>query len=1105
MQAIWQTLERQHRQWRRARNLRLRLGEPKRSAHPSLKTGALDESDRGTARGSDRATARGSARGNRRASEASSATRWIGIAGVIAALGGAVLIAGHARQLSATAAPAITGAALPVDALRMALPGVAFEVPGEAGITLAASEHGALLIAAGLHAAPPVKIDLCRQLVEPGGTRLAPLRVGYQFDAVARLLAGTGNTPLTLRSIALAGPAERDMPRLDIDGDLRQPLRVRWNGLEADIRYLSDSAGGRIEQGASGVGSLDRQAWLVWRHDAALHLQRRPSAACPQAGELLIQHYQRDPDRAADKALVMAFSVQGAALSSWLAAGRYQVPVTPPAGLEDQALFEALLARGLLRLSDDGLIEVAPRDLAAWQGAANDARAADLTGWDKLVMDDGARQLLRRFYRMADGDYVREQIRVFNTERLLLAWRARPAEISGQWQASLADAPVAIGAGLPASATRLLAAVPQGWSPWRRITDWPQANGPVRLSMTLPHAANGGETISLMVAGRVNQVRGARLSAAPEAICDGRICPSRASVQLLALALTPGAREVSLDLAPISMSTLAVAADQRYRHVQLAGGKLAWQPLETRQPTSRVATAPVDVTLADRNGTPLWSEGAPTASASKAGLATMLGVRADHINSVAGILARLPSSQGSSHSARLTLDLPLQLASAGALDCIGMRRGHWDGARCSGGHEAPSGRQAGLVIIDTENGDILAAAGAGAGTIDAANWDEVRDFDRADPARSPLRLAAFQHDGGAHRSPGSTFKVISALGLELAAKDNPQIDAILAGVSLPALNRVARDKGFAFRTDSASYPADTSRAHITNYRDQFLDRRAQDGRLGLAQALTYSLNTWFAWSSELSDRSLFGRSDGGAPDLQPLDPAALDDVRPIVAMAHRLGFEQALKLDGGLLPADFAWSTWDALQTTAAHIDPIHTRHELRQMAIGLRMQTTPLQMALAAGAIGQGRVVAPRLLLALDEHQAQPGPAPALGVRLDRIRAGMKGVIDTGTAAGAFRGARFDAIRAGLFGKTGTSPTGADGRLATVWFTAYLQAGSLPGQTHRLAIATFVSHSEATGGEHAAPIVAAVLASQFVPGPALQAPLQLALHTAPNPEQKGK
>jgi cell division protein FtsI/penicillin-binding protein 2 len=394
------------------------------------------------------------------------------------------------------------------------------------------------------------------------------------------------------------------------------------------------------------------------------------------------------------------------------------------------------------------------------------------------------------------------------------------------------------------------------------------------------------------------------------------------------------------------------------------------------------------------------------------------------------------------------------------------------------------------VVLDTETGAVLAAAGAGAAPVDAANWNEVRNFDRVDPARSPLRLPALQHDGGAHRSPGSTFKVISALGLELAARRDPQLDALVDGLPLQAINRIARERGFAFQTGASAYPFATRLAHITNYRDQGLDRRAQDGRLGLAQALTYSLNTWFAWTGELSDRSLFGRADGGIPGLQPLEAGAFDGVRPIVEMAQRLGFEQALRLDGGLLPANYPWTTWDALQASPAHIDPVHTRHELRQMAIGLRMQVTPLQMALVAGAVGQGRVIAPRLLRTLDGRAAAAAPGPPLGVRLDRIRAGMKGVVDSGTAAGAFRGREFDALRRGLYGKTGTAPTGAQGEhagQATVWFTGWLEPDSIPGQTHRLAFAAFVSHSEGSGGEHAAPIAAAVLRAMLARNAAQQ------------------
>ena len=718
-----------------------------------------------------------------------------------------------------------------------------------------------------------------------------------------------------------------------------------------------------------------------------------------------------------------------------------------------------------MRLGADGLAELAPPDLAAW-------RAAGKTPWDGVVLDGDTLRLLERLYRRADGDFVREQVRIFNAERRLLAWRVAVGT-AGTWRAEAlldgATAPLPLADDMPPAGARLFARLPQGWAPWQRIGAWPDAGAAARLHVRLAAPLRDGTTIKLMVAGRVQHVSGAQLVRAPQPACDGRACRAADEVQILELLPDRTAPEIVLDAAPLSTDALATPGDARYRHLVVRDGRLAWQALGPS--TTRPAAPLADVVLADRAGVPLWRDGVPTDAARVGGLATLLGVRANQAGSVAAMLGRLP---GTGHAARLTLDLGLQATAQAALDCIAMRRGHWDGSACSGGAAAPDGRQAGVVLLDTETGAILAAAGAGMPAVDASNWREARDADRIDPAASPLRLPAWQHDGGAERAPGSTFKIVSALGLERAAQSDRQLDALLDGLPLAAINAQAAARGFAFRTDAATYPVD-GRARITNFRDQGLDRRAQDGRLGLAQALTYSLNTWFAWTGELSDKSLLGRPDGGAPDLQPLEPGALDAVRPTVAMARRLGFGTALRLDGGLLPADYPWSAWDALQATPAAIDPVHTRHELRQMAIGLRMQATPLQMALVAGAVGQGRVIAPHLLAELDGRAAAPSAGPALDVRLDRIRAGMKGVVDVGTASPAFRAPALAGIRRGLSGKTGTAPTG-DGTRATVWFAGWLEPHSVPGQDHRLAVAVFVSRSEATGGEHAAPVAAAVL-----------------------------
>ena len=1000
---------------------------------------------------------------------------WLALLAFGLVAGGALLIARHARSLAAVAPAAANGGPVrSLGAFQPALPGVAFSVPATSGVKLGAQPGGALLVLSSMRAERPLVIDLCSQSLAGSGGRLAPLRIGYPFADMASWAQrnASGANPVTLRNVVLAGTS---MPRVDITGALGAPLRLSWQG---EARWIGDASRGAIARGGQGTALLGREGWLVWGADRALRIARRANAACAQGGELVLTSYVPG---SAGSALVAAFPEHGPVRSARLAPGDYRVPAEAPAALEDGALFDSLLVHGLVRLSADGMIETVPRDLAAWRAAEPAQRTADLRSWDGVVLDADGRRLLERLHARADGAYVREQIRVFNGERRLLAWRLRPGAQDGVWLAQAGAIAAGANETMPLAAARLFDSLPQGWAPWRRLADWPANAGNARLSLTLAAPARGNERIELMLAGRVLSVAGASV-AGERAVCSGRACAALDEVRELVLAPRPGARRIVIEAAPLDLAAMGGNGDAAYRHLQLKEGRLSWQAIA--QPARAATNAPVPVRLADRSGARLWEAGSATPDARAAGLATLLGLDPRHGSSIAGMLARLPAPGGHPHAATLTLDLALQRTSQAVLDCVGMRRGQWDGARCSGAAKltaSPAGRQAGLVLLDTGSGDILAAAGSGLPA--NAAWSELRDFDRVDPARSPLRQAAFQHDGGAERSPGSTFKLISALGLELAAQRDPRLDALLGGMPLAAINAYAASRGYAFRTDGATYPAGGSGARITNFRDGTLDRRAQDGKLGLTQALAYSLNTWFAWGAELSDASLLGQPQGGVPSLRALDTAALGGVRPILAMAQRLGFERPMPLDGGLLPADYDWRSWDALQASVAGFDPIGSRHELRQMAIGLRMQATPLHMALAAGAVGEGRAINPRLLLALDGRQAEARQGEPLGVRLDRIRAGLHGVVTHGTAASAFRAPEFERLRAGLFGKTGTAPVG-DAGLATVWFTGWLEPGSLPGQDRRLAFAAFVSRSDATGGEHAAPVVAALLRSMLAQKP---------------------
>ncbi|NNG23246.1 penicillin-binding transpeptidase domain-containing protein [Telluria aromaticivorans] len=978
---------------------------------------------------------------------------WVVLAGA-AVLLCAVVLAQAARSLPATAGGTVSAGESALAGLQPWLAGVTIRVPAEPGI--AVTQHGgaAVVVASSMQAGAPVRVDLCKQLSDPQSPVLLPLRIGYPFSEA--LVAGA-----SARTVLLAAPGST-MPRIELRGDARGPLRMGWNAGAAKAAWISDAGNGLVSRAARGQGTLGQAGWLVWK-EGALRFTRRSSNACPQAGELVLQRYAPGVE---GTGLVQAFGAGAALPALRLAPGEYVVPAAAPRGLEDALLFERLQERGLIRLAPDGLVEVAPRDLAAWLAAAPEGRAP-LRGWEGIRLDEDGRKLLDRLYYRADGAFVREQLRVYNSERRLLAWRVRPGH-HAQWQASVGGVPVAQLDALPVAAMRLFARLPEGWAPWRRVAAWDNGGAGGTAELALDAAG----PVELLLAGRVRKVLGATVTIRGE--CDGRACPGRDAVQRVGLVPQPGAGRIVLELEPLDLGSLSGGADASYRHLRLEGGRLAWQALPAPDAPGRTALA--EVRLADRNGEALWSDGRASTAAQAAGLGTLLGVHRDHASSVAGMLARVP---GPAHTARLTLDLRLQAAAQAALDCIGLREGKWDGKQCSGAGALPAGRQAGLVLLDAGSGEVLAAAGGGTGGVEAARWPEMRDFDRADPARSPLRLPAFQHDGGAQRAPGSTFKVVSALGAEQAARNDKRLDRLLQGMPLADIDRMARDGGYGFRTGAPAYPdtAGANGARITNFREQLAGTRAVDGRLGLAQAMTHSVNTWFAWTAELGDRSLGGAAQGGAPGVRELEPGALDAVRPVAGMARKLGFGAPLRLDGGLLPADFRWSSWDALQGSASLLDPIQTRHEVRQMAIGLRMQATPLQMALVAAAVGQGRLVAPRLLQELDGREAASDPGPELGVRLDRIRAGMKGVIDGGTATGAFRGREFDRLRAGLFGKTGTAPTGDDG-MATVWFLGWLEPGSLPGQTRRLAFAAFVSQSRLTGGAHAAPIVAGILRS---------------------------
>ncbi|MYM91981.1 hypothetical protein GTP91_33000, partial [Rugamonas sp. FT82W] len=532
---------------------------------------------------------------------------WIAIVGLCMVAGGGALIAGHARHLAAAtvSTPQAVNSVRAAYAYQSVLPGAAFTVPAQAGLSTSIHPGGALLVASGMQAAPAVRVDLCSQMRSPSDARLLPLRLGYRFDDVKRWVQRNeeSDARISLRNVLLVADNGADaVPEIQIEGTARadfadplsEPLQLGWRNAQSGARWISDASFGQIEQGASGQVALRQQGWLLWGAASALRIERRANAMCPQAGELVVQMYRLAPPAAAAAgtpagALVVAFPARGRAVSTTLAAGSYQVPAAAPAALEDQSLFNELQEQGLVRLTSAGAIELAPRDLPQWQAAGAAERAAELDNWKQVKPGAATHKLFKRLYYQADGAYVRQQIDIYNSERRLLAWRVKaPAGLALDWSASAgSDASsgsvpsmVATTSQMPVAASRLFASLPQGWQPWMRVARWPQAaegqgaRPVVRLSLALPRAAQGGEVMQVLVAGRVTGTVGASAQSAPA--CTGRACASGSDVQQLTLTLQAGTHSVQLTAQPLDFNA---PEDQKYRHLRVAAGRLVWQVL----------------------------------------------------------------------------------------------------------------------------------------------------------------------------------------------------------------------------------------------------------------------------------------------------------------------------------------------------------------------------------------------------------------------------------------------------------------------------------------------------------------------------------------------
>ena len=322
------------------------------------------------------------------------------------------------------------------------------------------------------------------------------------------------------------------------------------------------------------------------------------------------------------------------------------------------------------------------------------------------------------------------------------------------------------------------------------------------------------------------------------------------------------------------------------------------------------------------------------------------------------------------------------------------------------------GQVGACAVVDPRNGEVLALASApGYDPNDFVPTLSHALYARlsGDPAKPLLNRAT----GGTY-APGSTFKPVVAL----------------AGLSLgyPAERQVFCDGAFvlgAMRLRCSS--------------------RWGHGEIDLRHALMKSCNPFFC---------------GLGMDI---------GTNAVVRAARALGLGRKTGIDLG---ADAAGVVPDGEWKQRVYGERWYPG-DLAQMSIGQGMLlVTPLQMALVAGAIGTGYLVAPHLKR---DVPSERHPLPFAREQLAVVREGMRMVVagDGESRGTGWRGG--EGVPVAVSGKTGTAEVGRGAsRSKNAWFIAYA-----PSSAPRAAVAMVVENGE-SGGSTAAPRVAAVLRAVF-------------------------
>jgi hypothetical protein len=522
----------------------------------------------------------------------------------------------------------------------------------------------------------------------------------------------------------------------------------------------------------------------------------------------------------------------------------------------------------------------------------------------------------------------------------------------------------------------------------------------------------------------------------------------------------------------------------------------SFRPVQRSRPAGRFVIRTTDGELL----TDAAGNGRPSKAAERLGLLPIIGASGGDSFSLTGLLSatKLPLE---GLEVEVTIDARIQAVAQEAVS--------W-GITRFGNDKWASERKSALVILDADNGAILAVAGHPTIPPGLADWD-LPSFSAAFPLRDPSTILAWEVIDK-HNTPGSTFKPVTALAamMETDPEFRERIGPVLRGLDSGAL-RAATGLSFG----SSSYVAYQGAKAIPNFGGSTLGRYAgrpsrdsrclvddpeaqerasnQPSGFGLRHATQFSLNAWYGRLALMIEQE---RIDDFARRVDAQDgPRIPAPEMTLTRTARYLGIDDREHLDlaanvpesvglhryagdaHDVLYAQLARST---LAGMAYNQDDWGARPLVMYTAalngIGQTVSASPLHMALVAAAIASGEQVRPHLIASWAGSALPPGnrePLPVDPEQLEILRDGMKAVPEVGTAPRALP--RPLACR--VYGKTGTAEIDAARSYNSGWFIGW-QEPAAPDEK-RLAFACMTTHAIGGyrfGGTACAPVVSRVL-----------------------------